>query len=352
MKELYLGVDGGGTKTVAAIGDALGNLVGLGKGGGSNYQTVGLDGAAAGIAAAVDGALRAAGAEPGQVQAASFALAGADFPRDFSALEGLITARWPGLKHTIVNDTWAAWRAGSETGWGLVAIAGTGSNVGGRTESGVIKTGLGLTYEFGSRGGATHMLKDLLYHVFRAGLQAGPDTALLPMVLGAFSLVDIEALAEQLYLATAGGGTGAAGGAPTPAGGAVESGPQSPPDAATAALNLIPALFEVAAAGDAVARQIISENATALGEMTAGMARQLGLQNEEVEVVLAGSLFERPQLPLFRDAFLAALLRAVPRAWAHTPRLSAAAGAYLLGLEAGGIPVTRATIEVAARFTS
>lgn len=357
--ELYLGVDGGGTKTVAVVGDAQGHVLGLGKGGGSNYQTAGLDGAAASIGAAVDGALQAAGARFAQAQAASFALAGADFPHDFQALEGLVAARWPGVKHSIVNDTWAAWRAGSETGWGLVATAGTGSNVGGRTKAGAMKTGIGLTYEFGSRGGATHMLQDLLHHVFRAGLKAGPETALLQMVLGMFSLTDVEALAQLLYLATAGGAAGpsaAAGVAPGVAGGGAGAAgaggsPTDLPTEAAVAQILIPTMFEAAAGGDAVAQQIIFDNATALGEMTAGMARQLGFEKESVEVVLAGGIFERAQYPLFQDAFMLALHRTVPQAWAHTPRLSAAVGAYMLGLEAGGIAVTRAVIDAAAAFS-
>lgn len=358
MDELYLGVDGGGTKTVAVVGDGRGNILGVGRGGGSNYQTVGLKRAADSIAAAIDEALRAAGALRVGVQAAAFALAGADFPHDFAVLEGMVASRWPGLRHTIVNDTWAAWRAGSETGWGLVAIAGTGSNVGGRSRVGVMKTGFGLTYEFGSRGGATHMLKDLLYHVFRAGLKAGPETALLPMVLGAFGLADVDALAEMLYLATS--GSAATGSAGTATAGPVgeTSGEAEIPVAAAAnaatspeadaARLLIPALFEVAAGGDAVAQQIIAENATALGEMTGGMARQLAFENEEVEVVLAGSLFEKPEYPLFTDTFMLALRRAVPRVSAHMPRLSQAAGAYLLGLEAGGVAVAAEVIQAAA----
>ena len=186
----------------------------------------------------------------------------------------------------MVNDAWGAWRGGTETGWGLVAIAGTGNNVAGRTPSGQTKTGFGLTYEFGSRGGE---------------------------------------------------------------GGAPRDAPQDglPPEAA-AAMNLIPALFELASAGDAVAQQIIMDNATALGELAGGMAKLLHLEQEEVEVVIAGSLFQRPLYPLYYDAFITALHRAVPHAWTHRPRLSPAVGAYLLGLEAGGVAVTDAVHASAA----
>lgn len=344
MSDLFLGVDGGGTKTIALVGDAEGHILGSGRAGGSNYQTVGLDGAGAAIDQAVTEALREARAGLSSVRAASFALAGADFPPDFAALEGLVARRWPNLRSTVVNDAWAAWRGGTESGWGLAAVAGTGSNVVGRTPSGRTRTGWGLTYEFGSRGGATHLLRDVLYHIFRAGLKAGPDTALLPAALAALSLPDVDALAQALYAMKA--ASPASGSANPEAGNAGGMSPE-----AAAANLLIPLLFELAAAGDGIAQQVIIDNASAFGEMAGGMARLLHLEHEEVEVVVAGSLFERPEYPLYRDAFVTALHRAAPRAWAHTPRLSPAIGAYLLALEAGGIAVTEG-VRVAAGAAS
>lgn len=325
MNGLYLGVDGGGTKTVALVGDAEGRILGTGRAGGSNYQTVGLDGAGDAIGRAVAQALGQAGAGLSDVRAAALALAGADFPSDTALLEGLARQRLPGIRSTVVNDAWAAWRAGTQTGWGLVAIAGTGSNVAGRTPSGQSRTGYGLTYEFGSRGGAVHMLNDVLYHVFRAGLQAGPETALLPAVLAAFSLGDVDALAQMLYAVRYAE--------------AQTEANDTPPEAAAANL-LIPVLFDLAEGGDAIAQQIIIDNAAALGDLAGGMARLLGLEKDEVEVVVAGSLFERPRCPLYRDAFITALHRVAPRAWVHTARSSPAVGAYLLALEARGVAVT------------
>ena len=41
MTELFLGVDGGGTKTVAVIADGNGHILAAGRAGGSNYQSIG-----------------------------------------------------------------------------------------------------------------------------------------------------------------------------------------------------------------------------------------------------------------------------------------------------------------------
>jgi N-acetylglucosamine kinase-like BadF-type ATPase len=318
MRSFFLGVDGGGSKTVALVGDNEGRVLSSGKASGSNFQTVGPDAARQALSSAVAEALRAAGAVPEDIQAAAFALAGADFAEDYAAFNELVSGLWPGLNFRVWNDTWGAWRGGTETGSGVVAIAGTGSNAAGRNPQGLTRTGIGMSYEFGTRGGATHMLKDVLYHVFRAGLQSGPPTALLPAVLQALSVPDVDALAHLMYRGAM-DGTG--------------------PAEVEVASSLIPGLFDIAAGGDRIAQQIIIENGTAMGEMTGGLIRMLGMERGAVEVVAAGSLFERPVYPLYYDSFLTALHTAAPGAWAHKAQFSPAVGAYYLVLESLGVGI-------------
>ena len=49
MSEYFLGIDGGGTKTLAAICDVDGRVLGSGLGGPSNIDDVGLEAATASI---------------------------------------------------------------------------------------------------------------------------------------------------------------------------------------------------------------------------------------------------------------------------------------------------------------
>ena len=68
----YLGVDAGGTKTLAAVCDDSGRVAGTGIAGASNYQDVGAAAAGRALGAATNQALERAGASSGDVVQACF----------------------------------------------------------------------------------------------------------------------------------------------------------------------------------------------------------------------------------------------------------------------------------------
>jgi N-acetylglucosamine kinase-like BadF-type ATPase len=71
---IYLGVDGGGTKTHALIVNEDGQPLSEGFSGSSNYHDHGVEATRAAIARAVDGARHAAGLVPGPFTAAFLGL--------------------------------------------------------------------------------------------------------------------------------------------------------------------------------------------------------------------------------------------------------------------------------------
>src|SRR6478736_4461694 len=71
-----LGIDGGGTKTQAAIVDEMGRVRGIGVGGPSNYDDVGADRARENIAMAIAEAQRKAVIVPGPFEGVFLGLAG------------------------------------------------------------------------------------------------------------------------------------------------------------------------------------------------------------------------------------------------------------------------------------
>ena len=80
---LLLGVDGGGSKTVALLARADdGRILGRGVAGSSNYQRLGKDTAQAALAQAIQGAFADARLEPRSPAAACLGLAGVDRPED------------------------------------------------------------------------------------------------------------------------------------------------------------------------------------------------------------------------------------------------------------------------------
>jgi len=119
-----LGVDGGGSKTHAAICDENGTLIGAGTAGPSNWETVGLRGAADSIGDAIERAMVGADLPRSELEAAVFGLAGVDWPSDVPRLEGAFEALRLSISPTIMNDSFIALRAGVRAPWGVVVIAG------------------------------------------------------------------------------------------------------------------------------------------------------------------------------------------------------------------------------------
>src|SRR5690348_6162785 len=122
----YLGVDAGGTKTHALITDLNGRIHGAGRAGTGNWESVGLEGAAHSLRQALDGALSSAGLRKDDLCAAGFGLAGMDWPSDEPRLLPVLQRlELPGPR-VLVNDAYVALRAGSDAGYGIAVISGTG----------------------------------------------------------------------------------------------------------------------------------------------------------------------------------------------------------------------------------
>ena len=118
---LCVGVDAGGTSTVAAASRG-GGLLGSERGGPANARTVGSAVAAHVIAETV---LRASGgAQPDSIYAA---VAGAGEPDVAQQLSVALRTTFPDAKILVADDTAAALRAAIGEGPGIVLIAGTGS---------------------------------------------------------------------------------------------------------------------------------------------------------------------------------------------------------------------------------
>src|SRR5215469_5525441 len=120
-----LGIDGGATKTAAALLDLDAERVFLAEAGPSNADAVGPETALANLEEAVAAITDAAGAEGGRIGAAVIAVAGTLSPD----LERVVGRRFA-LDHLyVINDVVAAWAVGTLCRPGIAVISGTGSHV-------------------------------------------------------------------------------------------------------------------------------------------------------------------------------------------------------------------------------
>ena len=132
----FLGVDAGGTKTHALISNANGQALGLGMAGAGNWEMVGLDGLLSTLQKAIRYALLDAGLKIGQINAAGLGLAGYDWPSQRGMLLKAIQPLGLICPLEIVNDATLGILAGTNQGWGISVVSGTGCNCRGLSNDG------------------------------------------------------------------------------------------------------------------------------------------------------------------------------------------------------------------------
>jgi N-acetylglucosamine kinase-like BadF-type ATPase len=312
-----LAVDGGNTKTLAAVADARGVTQGSGWAGTSDiYNTPTPGEAIDAIATAARQALAAAGVKGDAVGAAAFSLAGADWPEDFVLLEGGLRERL-GLPAPplVVNDAIGALRAGSPDWTGISVVSGTYNAVGARHPDGRVFH-LGF---WPDGAGGRDLAREGLRAVYHAALGMAPPTALTERALALFGAADAIALLHEF---TRRGGL-----------------PEAAQD------RLAPVVLDVADAGDPVARGIVEAMGQVLGEQARACAGQIDLPLGGTRVVLTGGVFSHPTERL-AAATMAELPGAVPVRHGPPPL----AGALLLALDRLGARVDEAAVAAGLPF--
>lgn len=198
-----LGIDAGGTKTVALLADANGRVVGEGRSGGANLQAHGELEVEKVLHQVIDDAMTARAATPAAV---CLGLAGVDREGDSRVIAGIMR-RLGFREHTlIVNDALIALVAGvplsagqSTVSQGVVLISGTGSIAYGVNHEGYAARAGGWGTSLGDEGSGYWIGRRALTAVARATDGRGPQTRLTDMVLAHFTLSRPEQLIAEIY---------------------------------------------------------------------------------------------------------------------------------------------------------
>jgi len=296
-----LGIDGGATKTLAAVLDLEQRTVHLGHAGPSNEDAVGPKAAVQALLDAAGGALDGAGIDEASVGAAVAAVAGTDTASITRHIHAARDESW-----VVVNDVIGAWATATGAGPGVGAISGTGSNV----------FGVGAGGRSWRTGGWGHLLGDegsgywLGSESIRAALHdrdgSGPETALGAAACEYFDRETIEAVAALVY-----------------------SKPLTKAEISAFAVESA----RVAEAGDEVAAALFERGATLLGGQIAAVIEQAGLEGS-FPVGLIGSTYKAGEIyvaPLRRR-----VLEAAPAAEMSRVEMAPTGGSLLLAALACG----------------
>jgi N-acetylglucosamine kinase-like BadF-type ATPase len=309
----YLGIDAGGTKTLALLADANGQVVGVGRSGTGNWESVGLEGAFLAYAEALDVALHAAGLRREQIAGAGYALAGMDWPSDKGRLTPLIERLALPGPHLLVNDTFAALRAGSTDDVGVAVICGTGSTIAGRNRAGQTFRTFGLGALWGEHQGASGLVWAAFRAMGRSYFGSGPHTSLAARMLAAHGATSVPELAERI----------SRGEADWPGG------------------RFAPLVLAEADAGDALAQAIVREAGAELGLNAAAVARRLELADVPFSLVLAGGVLATGNR-LLVDALVEPVRAYAPLVEPVVLVAPPAVGSVLLAFDAAGVPLSAA----------
>jgi N-acetylglucosamine kinase-like BadF-type ATPase len=191
-----LGVDGGGTKTVALLGDLNGNVLARGSSGPSNYHAVGFDAACSALENAIQ---KARDEHPGEISAICLGLAGAGREVDIERFTNWAIHKFPNAKVKTLSDGEVLLMAGASSGPALALVCGTGSIVYGRTMNGEILRAGGWGYLFGDEGSGFAIGEAALKSVMRAFDGRGAPTLLSELVLERQGLQSPPELVNNIY---------------------------------------------------------------------------------------------------------------------------------------------------------
>ncbi|MEV0289879.1 BadF/BadG/BcrA/BcrD ATPase family protein [Kribbella sp. NPDC050820] len=314
---MYLGVDAGNSKTAAILCMSSGKVCGAARSGiGDIYGASRPEEA---VDSVVDAVEQAAGESMGDIAGAAFRLAGVDWPEDHAFWVETLSSRLPGLRQvSILNDGFAPIRCIEPSGVGVAVVAGTGPAVAGR---GPTQREWSASWWILEPLGAGGMGDRALHAVYRHALGLGPETALTASLLQLYGYDDVEQLRHAFTQR-------------------VGSRPWQ--DKAQAAR----VVHGLAAAGDAVAVEIVRTQAAHLAEYARTAAVRIGFTPgvDAVPVALSGSVLTAEASPLAEE-LVRALQVELPGTRPVVTSLPPVAGAVLDAMAEAGVALTPEVIE-------
>ena len=301
---IYLGVDGGGTKTHAVLFDEDKNVIGEGFAGASNPLSVGIETAVTNIFQAIDKACDAANKSRGDIAAATFGLAGVR-RIDLRQRVRERLAQKLGIKTVeVVTDAEIALYGTTLGKAGVVVIAGTGSICYGRNEADETAIAGGWGPLAGDEGGGSSIARRGLQSIAKASDGRGDYTKLSEAGTVYFRTSTPENLLTAIYA------------------------PQMDNAKIAGFARLV---VETAQAGDKIAIEILREAGVELGSAVNAVIKKLKLKNKKIPIGQVGSIFRAGRL--LTDSLLAAVHEFAPKAFLADPLLQPASAAAQMAFE-------------------
>jgi len=298
---IFLGIDGGGSKTSSLIGDEN-SILGRGTAAGSNVVRVGEIPTREALAAAIRQACGAAHIVPAQITRTCIGVAGAARPQISQTIQRLLTELVPG-EIEVVGDMVIALESAFDDGPGVIVIAGTGSIAYGRNASGQTARAGGWGFAISDAGSGHWVGRAAIAAVLRACDEDGSgQSGSFPLLANLMKSWNLETHEQLVMAANA-----------TP-----------PPDFAA----LFPAVLAATEAGDSAACDVLTRAGAELAALAGIVIRRLFHGEAPVPVAMSGGVFENSAL--VREVFYNSLRSECGNAIVHTAVVEPVQGALAL----------------------
>lgn len=266
---IYLGIDGGGSKTACVIGNETAVLAG-GTSGGSNILRVGEQAARDSIRAAIEQACATAKVSPDTVSKTCIGVAGAARPEIADRVRKIVAQVVSGTVR-VVGDMEIALAATFGGGPGVVVISGTGSIAFGRNARNETARAGGWGFAVSDEGSGHWIGRSAVAAGFHA-LDAGRESTLLAAALKAWQCGSRDEFVIRLNASPV-------------------------PDFST----LLPVVTECADRGDDLAREVLRLAGGELARLAGNVIRRIFVDSEPVPLGMAGGVFRNSSL--VKDVF-------------------------------------------------
>lgn len=299
---IYLGIDGGGTKTTCVVADETSTL-GSATTGGSNITRHGEARVREALHAAVKTACAAARVEPSQIESACVGLSGAGRAEVRDVAAGIMR-ELVGGRMTVISDLETTLQAAFHDGPGVITIAGTGSIAYGRDARGQTARAGGWGLAISDEGSAQWIGRRAVSAALGAK-DAGLEPPLLATILKLWQLSSLDELVRRANASP-------------------------PPDFS----SLFRPVVSAADAGDPLARQLLDQAGAELAMLAGNIVRRLFAAEDSVPVAMSGGVFRQSER--VRQVFYNKLIAECPQARVDANLAEPVKGALELARKAAG----------------
>jgi N-acetylglucosamine kinase-like BadF-type ATPase len=254
-----IGIDGGGSKSDAALSDGH-SVLATHTAGGCNLNVVSGEQARKVLGEVVGGVLSAAGVAANSVACVCAGVAGAASPEVAAKIAVFLAELLPSASIQVVPDTVIALEAAFPGGPGMVCVSGTGSIAFGRNERGECARAGGWGRLVSDEGSGHWVGQHALAQCLRA-LDMGRSSTLITSVMAYWHIATREQLVQRCNC-------------------------EQPLFA-----DLFPVVLASAEGGDPLACEILAAAGTELARMAQVVLRRLWIGPASMEIALTGGVF-------------------------------------------------------------